>query len=60
MLDFIESVDNPQKREDAYRLLDLFTGTTGQEARMWRPSIIGFGSPILTSTPPVTNRCRGL
>ncbi|QJC53170.1 DUF1801 domain-containing protein [Paenibacillus albicereus] len=44
VLEFIESVDNPKKREDAYRLLDLFTETTGQEAKMWGPSIIGFGS----------------
>lgn len=31
-------------REDAYRLLDIFTETTGYPAKMWGPSIIGFGS----------------
>lgn len=36
-------MDNPKKREDAYRLLELFTETTGYEAKMWGPSIIGFG-----------------
>ena len=44
VLEFIENVDSPKKREDAYRLLDLFTETTGYEAKMWGPSIIGFGS----------------
>lgn len=44
VIDFIESVDHPKKKEDAYRLLDLFAETTGYEAKMWGPSIIGFGS----------------
>src|ERR1700761_8160626 len=44
VIEFIESVDHPKKREDAYKLLDLFTETTGFEAKMWGPSIIGFGS----------------
>lgn len=44
VLDFIESVDSLKKREDAYRLLEIFTETTGYEAKMWGPSIIGFGS----------------
>ncbi|MGP1909709.1 DUF1801 domain-containing protein [Metabacillus sp. JX24] len=44
VVEFIEGVESPKKREDAYRLLDLFTETTGFEAKMWGPSIIGFGS----------------
>jgi hypothetical protein len=44
VLEFIESVDNPKKKEDAYKLLDIFTETTGYPAKMWGPSIIGFGS----------------
>jgi hypothetical protein len=44
VIEFIEQIDNPKKREDAYRLLDIFTETTGFEAKMWGPSIIGFGS----------------
>lgn len=44
VIEFIELVDNPKKREDAYRLLDIFTETTGFEAKMWGPSIIGFGA----------------
>jgi hypothetical protein len=44
VLEFIETVENPKKREDAYKLLDIFTETSGYEAKMWGPSIIGFGS----------------
>src|SRR6187402_3098237 len=44
VIEFIESVEKPKKREDAYRLLDIFTEATGNVAKMWGPSIIGFGS----------------
>ncbi|KMJ57706.1 hypothetical protein AB685_12675 [Bacillus sp. LL01] len=44
VIEFIEAVESPKKREDAYKLLDIFTETTGYEAKMWGPSIIGFGS----------------
>ncbi|MBB6452730.1 hypothetical protein HNQ94_001176 [Salirhabdus euzebyi] len=40
----IESVDSSKKREDAYKLLDIFKETTGLPAKMWGPSMIGFGS----------------
>ncbi|MDF2935471.1 MAG: hypothetical protein K0Q90_844 [Paenibacillaceae bacterium] len=42
--EFIEMVENPKKREDAYTLLDIFTDTTGYQAKLWGSSIIGFGS----------------
>lgn len=41
---FIEDVENVNKREDAYKLLDVFTETTGYKAKMWGTSIIGFGA----------------
>ncbi|WNF38270.1 DUF1801 domain-containing protein [Bacillaceae bacterium IKA-2] len=44
VVEFIEEVENAKKREDAYKLLDIFTETTGYQARMWGPSIIGFGA----------------
>lgn len=44
VIEFIENVDSPKKREDAYKLLDIFSESTGHEAKMWGPSIIGFGS----------------
>lgn len=44
VIEFIEAVESPEKREDTYKLLEIFTETTGHEAKMWGPSIIGFGS----------------
>ncbi|GKV55861.1 hypothetical protein NCCP2222_18080 [Sporosarcina sp. NCCP-2222] len=44
VIEFIEQVESPKKKADAYRLLDLFQDTTGFKAKMWGPSIIGFGS----------------
>ncbi|WP_407271299.1 DUF1801 domain-containing protein [Radiobacillus sp. PE A8.2] len=44
VIEFIETVDSPKKREDAYKLLDIFTETTGYPAKMWGTSMIGFGS----------------
>ncbi|MFJ5770566.1 DUF1801 domain-containing protein [Psychrobacillus sp. NPDC093180] len=44
VIEFIETVDSPKKREDAYKLLEIFSEATGYEAKMWGPSIIGFGS----------------
>lgn len=42
--DFINQVEDEQKRADILVLLDLFTAITGEKAKMWGDSIIGFGS----------------
>ncbi|WP_458126506.1 DUF1801 domain-containing protein [Paenibacillus sp. Z3-2] len=44
VIEFIEQIEHAKKQEDAYQLLDIFTETTGYEAKMWGPSIIGFGA----------------
>ncbi|PQZ56606.1 MULTISPECIES: DUF1801 domain-containing protein [Bacillus] len=44
VIEFIESVESLKKRENAYQLLDIFTETTGYTAKLWGPSIIGFGT----------------
>ena len=44
VIEFIEKVENIKKRKDAYDLLDIFTEATGFQAKMWGPSIIGFGT----------------
>lgn len=44
VIEFIESVESPKKREDAFQLLKIFEETSGFKAKMWGPSIIGFGS----------------
>lgn len=43
VIDFIEAIDHNRKKAEAYILLDIFTKVTGYEAKMWGPSIIGFG-----------------
>lgn len=41
--DFIENVQNDTKRADSFALLKIFSEATGEKAKMWGPSIIGFG-----------------
>ncbi|MBR2568549.1 MAG: DUF1801 domain-containing protein [Paenibacillus sp.] len=41
---FIEAIENERKKADAYRLLDIFTEVSGYKAKMWGPTMIGFGS----------------
>lgn len=43
VIDFIERVESDKKKADAYQLLEIFKEVTGYEAKMWGPSIIGFG-----------------
>ncbi|HOY46184.1 MAG TPA: DUF1801 domain-containing protein [Candidatus Dojkabacteria bacterium] len=43
-LDFINSIENEQRRNDALHLLEIFKEVTGLEPKMWGTSIIGFGS----------------
>ncbi|MFC7406542.1 DUF1801 domain-containing protein [Georgenia alba] len=40
---FVAAVENPVRRRDAGTLLDLLGRVTGQEARMWAGSVVGFG-----------------
>ena len=43
--EFITSfVDSEQKRNDSYKLIEIFRSLTGFEPKMWGPTIIGFGS----------------
>ncbi len=41
--EFVAAVEHPTRRADAEALLDLMSRLTGCSARMWGPSIIGFG-----------------
>ncbi len=43
VLEFIDSVENNQRRTDALILLDIFEKATGMKAVLWGTSIIGFG-----------------
>ena len=40
---FINAVENKTRRRDAKTALALFKKITGEKAKMWGPSIIGFG-----------------
>lgn len=41
--DFLDAVEPAEKREDGYKLLDIFKKITGEEPAMWGTSIVGFG-----------------
>jgi hypothetical protein len=41
---FIDAVVDPVRREDAKAVRAMMERVTGEPARMWGPSIIGFGS----------------
>jgi hypothetical protein len=41
--DFLNGIDNVKRRQDAFILRDTMQRLTGVEAKMWGPSIIGFG-----------------
>jgi hypothetical protein len=40
----LEFTDSEQKRKDSYELIKLMEKASGFKAKMWGPSIIGFGS----------------
>jgi Domain of unknown function (DU1801) len=45
VVDFIHSyVDNEQKKQDSFQLIELMKKWSGFEPKMWGPTIIGFGS----------------
>jgi hypothetical protein len=43
IVDFIEQIDHDRKKKEAYTLLEIIKEVSGEEAKMWGPSIIGFG-----------------
>ncbi len=42
--EFLDAVENPRRREDARRVLELMRDVTGEPPKMWGSSIVGFGS----------------
>lgn len=42
--DFINNIQNEQKRKDCFTLLDMMKKLTGEEPVLWSNSIIGFGN----------------
>lgn len=41
---FLAAIDDPQRRADALEVATLMARVSGEPARMWGPSIVGFGS----------------
>lgn len=52
--DFINAVEQEQKRKDSFVLLEMMKKVTGEDPVLWSNSIIGFGNRIFTS--PNTGR----
>ncbi|PWS26968.1 hypothetical protein DHW03_13185 [Pedobacter yonginense] len=42
--DFLNQVEDEAKRKDSFELVEIFSKTTGFEAKMWGAAIVGFGS----------------
>ena len=42
--DFINSIQDEQKRKDSFVILEMMKKASGEEPRMWGSSIIGFGT----------------
>ena len=42
--EYVDAIPDETKRADAKALIKLMQGATGEKAKMWGPSIIGFGT----------------
>lgn len=52
--DFLNAVQDEQKRRDSFVLLEMMRKTSGEEPKLWGASLIGFGSRRYES--PATGR----
>jgi hypothetical protein len=52
--DFINTVEDLQKRNDSFVLLEMMKSAIGEAPKMWGSSLIGFGNVRLKS--PATGR----
>jgi hypothetical protein len=43
VVQFLQSVENQRRKEDAFTILDLMKEVIGEEPKMWGKSIIGYG-----------------
>ncbi|MEO5776807.1 MAG: DUF1801 domain-containing protein [Flavobacterium sp.] len=42
--DFLNGIENEQKRKDSFVILEIMQKATGEEPKMWGASVIGFGN----------------
>lgn len=47
VVDFINRIEDEQKRKDSFVLLEIMKRASGKEPKMWGSSIIGFGQVSL-------------
>jgi len=52
--EFLDKVENEQKRKDSFTILKLMEKATNEKPKMWGSAIIGFGNLIYKS--PATDR----
>ena len=52
--DFVNKVDNEQKRADSFAIIEMMKKISGEEPKIWGASIIGFGNKRYKS--PKTGR----
>lgn len=43
VIDFLNTLTDEKKRQESFTLLELIAQVSGSEAKMWGPTIIGFG-----------------
>ncbi len=44
VVDFLNSVEDEQRRADGFAVLEIFKRVTGEEPKMWGATIVGFGN----------------
>ncbi|MFZ1749632.1 MAG: DUF1801 domain-containing protein [Saprospiraceae bacterium] len=54
VVDFINAVEDDQKRKDSFVILEMMAKASGEEPKMWGSSLIGFGNKRYKS--PATGR----
>lgn len=50
VMEFVNSVDDEQKKEDTLKVIEMMREITGCEPKMWGKSIIGFDTYLYTNT----------
>ena len=43
VVEFLNNVEDPRKRADSFTVLEMMREITGEEPKMWGPTIVGFG-----------------
>jgi hypothetical protein len=45
--EFLNDIADETRRSDAFRVLEMYKRVTGEQPKMWGPSIVGFGHRVL-------------